>query len=43
MVYLGKIRARGSAIRGFKGASGGTVPWIKNINEMAVAVDQLGM
>jgi ribonucleoside-diphosphate reductase alpha chain len=41
-VYLGKVRARGSDIRGHKGASGGTVPWIKQLNNTAVSVDQLG-
>ena len=41
--YLGKIRPRSASIKGFKGAAGGVVPFIKNINEMAVAVDQLGM
>ena len=41
-VYLGNIRARESAIRGFKGASGGVNPWIKVINDTAVAVNQLG-
>ena len=42
-IYLGKIRAIGSAIRGFKGASGGVIPWIKLFNDTAVAVDQLGV
>ncbi len=41
-VYLGNIRARGSAIRGVKGMSGGVNPWIKVINDTAVAVNQLG-
>ena len=41
-VYVGKIRARGSSIRGHKGASSGTVPWIKQLNNTAVSVDQLG-
>jgi len=41
-VYLGKIRARGSAIKGFKGASSGVIPWIKQLNNTAVSVDQLG-
>lgn len=26
-IYIGKIRALGSPIRGFKGASGGVIPW----------------
>ena len=42
-MYLGKIRAMGSDIRGFKGASGGVLRWIKIINDTAVAVDQLGV
>jgi len=41
-VYMGKIRARGSAIKGFKGMSSGVVPWIKQLNNTAVSVDQLG-
>jgi ribonucleoside-diphosphate reductase alpha chain len=41
-VYLGNIRARGSAIRGVKGMSGGINPWVKVINDTAVAVNQLG-
>lgn len=41
-VYMGKVRSRGSAIRGHKGASGGVVPWIKQLNNTAVSVDQLG-
>ncbi len=42
-VYFGKVRALGSSIRGFKGASGGVIPWIKLYNDTAVAVDQLGV
>lgn len=30
-VYAGKIRSRGSSIKGFKGVSSGVVPWINNI------------
>ncbi len=41
-VYLGNIRARGARIRDVKGASGGVNPWIKVINDTAVAVNQLG-
>lgn len=41
-IYMGKVRAHGSDIRGFKGASGGTIPWIKQANNTAVSVDQLG-
>ncbi|MEN9405844.1 MAG: hypothetical protein RLZ12_128 [Bacillota bacterium] len=42
-IYLGKVRARGSKIRGKKGASSGVIPWIRNYNNTAVAVDQLGV
>jgi ribonucleoside-diphosphate reductase, alpha subunit len=42
-IYMGKIRALGSPIRGFKGASGGVIPWIKLFNDTAIAVDQLGV
>ena len=42
-IYIGKVRALGSSIRGFKGASGGVIPWIKLFNDTAVAVDQLGV
>jgi ribonucleoside-diphosphate reductase alpha chain len=41
-VYLGNIRARGSMIRGVRGMSGGVNPWVKVINDTAVAVNQLG-
>lgn len=42
-IYMGKVRALGSSIRGFKGASGGIIPWVKLFNDTAVAVDQLGV
>ncbi|WP_028562089.1 ribonucleoside-diphosphate reductase subunit alpha [Paenibacillus pinihumi] len=42
-IYAGKVRSRGSDIRGYKGVAGGVVPWIKNYNNTAVAVDQLGV
>ncbi|WP_434303353.1 ribonucleoside-diphosphate reductase subunit alpha [Clostridium botulinum] len=41
-IYMGKIRALNSEIRGHKNASGGVVPWIRLYNDTAVAVDQLG-
>jgi len=41
-VYMGKIRARGSSIKGYKGMSSGVIPWIKQLNNTAVSVDQLG-
>ncbi len=42
-IYVGKIRALGAPIRGFKGASGGVIPWVKLFNDTAIAVDQLGV
>ncbi|GGJ09434.1 ribonucleoside-diphosphate reductase [Alicyclobacillus cellulosilyticus] len=42
-IYVGKIRARGSAIRHHQGASGGVIPWIKNFNNTAVSCNQLGV
>lgn len=42
-MYFGKVRAAGGSIRGFKGAAGGVVRWIKIVNDTAVAVDQLGV
>lgn len=42
-LYFGKVRASGSAIRGFDGAAGGIIRWIRLANDTAVAVDQLGM
>ena len=42
-MYFGKVRACGSSIRGFEGAAGGVIRWIKLVNDTAVAVDQLGM
>lgn len=42
-LYFGKVRANGSTIRGFEGAAGGVIRWIKLANDTAVAVDQLGV
>lgn len=42
-IYVGKIRARGAAIRNHKGASGGVIPWIRNYNNTAVSCNQLGV
>lgn len=42
-LYFGKVRASGSTIRGFEGAAGGVLRWIKLANDTAVAVDQLGV
>jgi ribonucleoside-diphosphate reductase alpha chain len=41
-VYLGKIRSLGSSIKNFKGVSSGLLPWMKQLNNTAVSVDQLG-
>ncbi|WP_125076396.1 ribonucleoside-diphosphate reductase subunit alpha [Pseudoxanthomonas sp. SGT-18] len=40
--YLGYVRAAGAPIRGVPNSSGGVVPWIKQLNNTAVSVDQLG-
>lgn len=41
-VYLGKVRSRGSSIKKFLNTSSGTLPWMKQLNNTAVSVDQLG-
>ncbi len=43
-VYIGKLRALGSDIRGgYKNAgSGGVIPWVRLYNDTAVSVNQLG-
>lgn len=41
-IYLGKVRALNSDIRGYKNSSGGVIPWVRLYNDTAVAVDQLG-
>lgn len=41
-VYMGKVRARGSAIKGIRGLSSGIVPWARQLNNTAISVDQLG-
>ena len=40
--YMGYVRASGAPIRGVPNSSGGVVPWIKQLNNTAVSVDQLG-
>ncbi len=42
-IYIGHIRSSGSDIRGVGGAAGGVIPWVRNYNSTAVAVDQLGV
>lgn len=39
---LSRIRSTGSEIKGVPNASGGIIPWIKILNDTAVAVNQLG-
>lgn len=42
-IYVGKVRSKGSNIRGYQGVAGGVIPWVKNYNNTAIAVDQLGV
>jgi ribonucleoside-diphosphate reductase alpha chain len=42
-LYFGKVRSKGGTIRGFEGAAGGVIRWIRLANDTAVAVDQLGV
>lgn len=42
-IYIGKVRAKNSDIRGVANASGGVISWVKNYNNTALAVDQLGV
>lgn len=42
-MYFGKVRAAGGSIRGYEGAAGGVIRWIRIVNDTAVAVDQLGV
>lgn len=41
-LYVGRIRSRGSDVKGFKGASNGIIPWLKNYENTTLSVDQLG-
>lgn len=41
-VYLGHIRSKWGSIRGVKGVSGWVTPWVRVINDTAIAVNQLG-
>lgn len=41
-VNLSRIRGKGSVVNGYLNASGGVTPWIKIINDTAVAVNQQG-
>ena len=37
-----KVRGSGATIRGHKGVGGGVIPFLKPVNDIALAVDQLG-
>ena len=39
---ISRIRAKNSMVNGYHNASGGVVPWIKIVNDTAVAVNQQG-
>ena len=41
-VNISRVRCKGSRIKGVKNASGGIIPWIRIINDTAVAVNQQG-
>lgn len=41
-INLSNIRSRGAQIKHVQGASGGVIPWIRILNDTAVAVNQLG-
>lgn len=41
-VNISRVRCKGSRIKGVKNASGGVIPWIRIINDTAVAVNQQG-
>lgn len=41
-INLSGVRSSGSSIQGIPNASGGVIPWAKNLNNTAVAVNQLG-
>ena len=41
-INLSRIRGKGSLVNGYYNASGGVTPWIKIINDTAVAVNQQG-
>ena len=41
-VNISRIRSKGSRIKNIKNASGGVIPWIRIINDTAVAVNQQG-
>jgi len=41
-IRLSKIRAKGSEVNGRENSSGGVIPWVKILNDIALAVNQGG-
>jgi len=41
-VNVSRVRAKGARIKGIKNSSGGVIPWIRILNDTAVAVNQQG-
>lgn len=41
-VYMGKIRSSGNSVRNVANASKGALPWMRLLNDTAIAVDQTG-
>lgn len=41
-VNISRVRAKGARIKGIKNSSGGVIPWIRILNDTAVAVNQQG-
>lgn len=41
-VNISRVRCKGSRIKGIKNSSGGVIPWIRIINDTAIAVNQQG-
>jgi len=39
---VSRVRCKGSRIKGIKNASGGVIPWIRIVNDTAIAVNQQG-
>lgn len=39
---ISRVRAKGARIKGIKNSSGGVIPWIRILNDTAVAVNQQG-
>lgn len=41
-INISRVRCKGARIKGIKNSSGGVIPWIRIINDTAVAVNQQG-